>query len=606
MTPRLVALVALLVSCLGFGESLLAEDALSATDSMFQPAVIAPLAQTNDVWPAYPTSGGEHDIVRGPGGYFSLLKLILIVVVFLVWVRLTDWMNRDALRYAEHTGQKAEVWNPLAIFTFVAGFIAVLSIPQFLAGFPVYVATTFLPWGIYLMQRKGQIPEEAKTGELFAEDVTISTAVPITLKAAGNSRDEAQGNLIRARQSPVFEQTSQMLYDAVQNRVEQILLDFTRESVAHRIQVDGLWHQMPPLDRETGDAILWTLKTLGNLNPAERRQSQRNVFQAKAGREKVEFEMITQGVKTGERALLKVQREASLKLELPSLGMSPGMQEKLIEQVASAGMVIISAPAGQGLTSTWQAVLNGADRFTRDFVGVADFDDRETERENVEIQRIDSRQGQSAADLLPRMIRKQPNAFVMPKIADQKTLDILTHQAVNENRSVITKVLAGSAAEAVLRLMTLSGDRSQFTRSVNAVTCQRLIRKLCDKCKQPVQANPQAVKQMGGDPNVHQVLYKDYQLPPVEHRVDAEGKPVHMEPCAACSGIGFKGRTAIYELLLVNQAMRDALIKNPKLEIIGQVARQQGNLTMLQQAYRAVLEGRTSMPEVQRVFQVRK
>ena len=137
------------------------------------------------------------------------------------------------------------------------------------------------------------------------------------------------------------------------------------------------------------------------------------------------------------------------------------------------------------------------------------------------------------------------------------------------------------------------------------VTNQRLVRRLCDRCKQPVQANPQSIRQMGGDPAVHKI-YKDYQLPPIEQQVDEEGKPITMEPCAACTGIGFKGRTAIYETVVVDDVIRQALLKNPKLDFITQVARKQGNLTLLQQAYLAVLEGRTSMAEVQRVFQPKK
>ncbi len=605
MTPRWITLAACLVLGFGCGQDLWAGHSLSGLPA--NPAGSAWLAQAEaQWWPPNPASGGEHDIDRGPGGYFSLIKLLSAILVFLFWVRLCDWVNRDALKFGEHTGQAAEVWNPILVLAFVGGLLALLGIPQFFVGFPLYVLTALLPWGIYLMQRKGRIPQEARTGELFSQQVKAATSVPITLKAAGNSAEQAQSNLIRARQTQVFEPTCQMLHDAVRNRVEQFLLDFTRESVQHRVQIDGLWHAMPPLDRETGDGVLWTLKTLANLNPAERRQVQKGVIQGKVDRDKVEFELVSQGVPTGERAQVKLVREASLKLELPDLGMSPEMREQLMAQVASAGMVIVSASPGQGLSATWQAVLNAADRFTRDFVGVADQQDRETERENIEIKRIDSSAGQSPADVLPRMILKQPNAFVMPRIPDQQTMDILTQEAVEENRTVITQVPAGSAVEAILRLMALSGNRQQYAKSVTAVTCQRLVRKLCDQCKKPVQANPRLIQQLGGDPRVQQVLYKDYQLPPVEQRIDEQGKPIPMEPCPACSGIGFRGRTAIFELLLVDAKLREALLKNPKLEIINQVARQQGHLTLLQQAYQAVLAGRTSLPEVQRVFQAKK
>jgi len=563
-----------------------------------------PLAQAG--WPAFQTSGGTHDIQRGPGAYFSWIKMLLVVSVFLIWVRMTDWMNQDAIKFAEHTGQPAEIWNPIVVLAFLAGLVAVFAIPVFVAGFPIYAIAAFLPWTIYRLQRRGQVPESAVTGELFAEEITATNAVPIEIKPSGASGEDAQGRLIRARQSAQFDPTCQLLHDSIQNRVDQILFNYTKDAVGYRIQVDGLWHQMPPLDRESGDGMLWVMKNIAGLNPAERRQKQQGQFNTKLGREKIEFDITSQGVKTGEQALIKLVRETGLKMEMPDLGMSPEMREKLFSEVSSSGMVVISAPPGQGLSASWQGMLNGADRFTRDFVGVCDFDDRETARENVEMKVIDSRKGQTATDLLPAMILKEPNVFVMPKIADQKTMDLMVGQVNNENRTVLTRIHAASAPEAVLRLMALTANREQFVNSVTLVTCQRLIRKLCDQCKKPVQANPKAIQQMGGDPRVNKVLYKDYQLPPLEARVDADGKPVEMHPCPACAGIGFQGRTAIYEMLVVDQAIRDALLRNPKVDVVTQVARQQGNLTLLQQAYRAVLEGRTCVAEVQRVFQPRK
>lgn len=605
MKPCFVALAALIITSLGFSESLLAESGLPQGSDGYSLSAQIPLGQSSDWWPPYPpaSSGGTHGIDRGPGGYFSPIKLGLMLAIFLLWVRLADWINRDATRFGEHTGQKPEVWNPISIFVFLAGFIAVLTIPNFIAGFPIYFFTALLPFTIYLLQRKGKIPEEAKTGELFSSSPVTETKMPIDLQAAGDSGDQKQANLIKARQSPVFEQVAQMLFESARTGVEQVLLDYGRESVNHQLQVDGIWHRQPPMDRESGDAILWTLKTLANLNPAERQRPQKGVVNGKIGREKLEFDLSCQGIKTGERVLIKLVRTSGLDLNLQRMGMAEETVKKLMTQVGAPGMVVISAPPTHGLTSTWRATLENSDRFTRDFVGVADRDERETERENIEIRRIES--GQTPADILPSMILKEPNTFVMPLISDKGTMDLLTDQVNAHGRTVITKVAANSAVEAILRLMAVSGDRSELVRSITVVTNQRLVRRLCDKCKQPVQANPQSIRQMGGDPAVH-TIYKDYQLPPVEQQVDEEGKPITMEPCAACTGIGFKGRTAIYETVVVDDVIRQALLKNPKLDFITQVARKQGNLTLLQQAYLAVLEGRTSMAEVQRVFQPKK
>lgn len=598
MTTRLLTIAILLLVFQGWCYPLQA----------MEPGVTGPASsiavQGQATWPNYPSMGGEHDITRGPGGYLSWIKLLAIVAVFFFWVRLAEWVNKDAVKFSEHTGMPADIWNPLILFSFVAGFLGVLSIPVFIAGFPVYVVAAVLPYVIYRMQRRGTIPEEAMTGKMFAEDVGES-AVPIEIRAAGDG-EASSANLIRARQSAAYDPTCQMLLDAFQNRTEQILFDFTREIVNHRIQVDGIWHAMPPMDREAGDATLWVLKTLAGLNPSERRQTQKGIIGAKVGRDKPSFEVTSQGVPTGERVLVKIIGEATVSLELPELGMSPEMTSTVMEKIKSSGTVIISAPPGQGLTSTWQGVLNGSDRFTRDFVGVADHGERETERENIEIQRINIAGGESPVPTLQKMILKEPSAFVMPNLVNSETVDLLTEQVVSENRTLVTRVAAGSATEAVLRLMQLSGDRQRFVRSVTAVTCQRLVRCLCDSCKVPVQANPQAIQQMGGDPRVNTVLFRDYQLPPVEQRVDEQGKPVEMTPCPNCTGIGFRGRTAIYELLLVDNAIREVLLKTPKMDLVNQIARKQGNLTIIQQGYRAVLDGKTSVAEIQRVLQPRK
>ena len=123
MTIRLVALGAFILAAAGFAEPLLAQAE----------------------WPPYPSAGGDHNIVRGPGGYFSWIKLVLLVIVFLGWVKAADWINRDAVRFAEHTGMPANVYNPIVVFSFVAGFLAVLCIPVFIAGYAVYVAGAVLP-----------------------------------------------------------------------------------------------------------------------------------------------------------------------------------------------------------------------------------------------------------------------------------------------------------------------------------------------------------------------------------------------------------------------------------------------------------------------------
>jgi type II secretory ATPase GspE/PulE/Tfp pilus assembly ATPase PilB-like protein len=552
-------------------------------------------------WPDYPQLR-NHGIDRGPGGYFSWIKLLLIVAVYLVWIKIADRINRDALQFEEHTGQGAYLWNPVVVLSFAAGLIAVLSIPLFAAGFSVYCATAFLPMLAYFMARRGKVPEDARSGELFSRRIEKGSDL-IVFKPAGTDADTVQSNLIRARQSNMFEATTALLHAAFSKKTEQLFLDYTRDSVTGREQVDGIWHPLPAMDRASGDAMLVVLKSLADLDPADRRQMQRGRFEGKAGRTRIAFDLQTQGVPTGERALLKLGFEETRKLDLAGLGMSPAMISRLNEALHQPGLVIMSAPAGQGVSTTWHALLGGADRFTRDWVALVDHDEHETEKENIEVVRFDSRAGESPADRLKTVILKQPSVFVVPNPVNARSLDILTDQVQSEKRLLITQARANSAAEALLRVMSMAGNRKAFVKSVTIVFCQRLVRRLCDTCKQPVQANPQAIVQMGGDPAQGNTLYRHYQLPPPEQRIDANGKPVEMVPCKACAGIGFRGRTAIFEMLVVDEAIRKVLLAEPRLETVSKIARQQGNLTLQEQAWRVVLDGRTSLNEVQRVLQ---
>lgn len=544
----------------------------------------------------------NHGIERGPGGYLSWYKLGGIVVVYLIWVALADRVNRDALKFGERTGLSANIWNPLVSGLFVAGLLAVLLVPIFIAGMAVFALAALLPPIIYGMMRRGKVPKDARPGELFTEKIERRSG-PLTLIASGNSGEQSQSNLIRARQSALYDGTVQLLLQSIQKRTEQILIDYTRDAATAREQIDGMWHPMPTMDRVTGDGILMVLKSLANLDPADRRSMQRGQFSAKIARTKYGFDLQTQGVPTGERVLLKQIVDTSRKFDTAGIGLNPEMAGRLTDALHRPGLIIISSPFGQGLSTTWQTVLSGADRFTRDWVSVLDHDDIETERENIEVARFDSRKGETPTRFLKPLIMKQPGVFVVPNPMNAETMDMLLDQIESEKRLVVTQTRANTSAEALLRVMSLAGDRKLFVKSVTMILCQRLIRCLCDTCKQPVQLNPQAIIQMGGNPAESTVVYRHYQLPPPEARIGPDGQPIEMQPCETCSGIGFVGRTAVFEQVIIDDEIRKVLLTEPKIEPVSRMIRQRGNLRLEEQAWRLVLAGRTSLQEVQRLFQ---
>jgi type II secretory ATPase GspE/PulE/Tfp pilus assembly ATPase PilB-like protein len=264
-------------------------------------------------------------------------------------------------------------------------------------------------------------------------------------------------------------------------------------------------------------------------------------------------------------------------------------------------MTIVSAPPGGGLTSSWQGALTTADRLTRDCVAILETDEAETTVENIILKRYEPGPGNQMVTTKATLL-SQPDFIATPSVSDAETMDLLTLQVKEFERSVLLKTTAKSAAEALLKMYAKSEDRNQFVNAIKHVTCQRLVRRLCDACKQSSRVPPKTIQQLGGDPKEHTTLYSKYQLPPPEQRVDEKGKPMEFPPCPVCGGIGYIGRVGVFEMIEVNESVGKALKTTPKLEAIELAAQKSGKKTLAQQAYKLILLGVTSIAEVQRVL----
>ena len=567
-------------------------------------------------WPDFPDMDPDniHAIDRGPGGYLSWWKLGICTFIFFVWVKLADWLNRDAQLVGKRIGLSPELWNPFVVGLFLVGFIAVISIPFFIAGVAVYVLTCVIPIAIYVLVRNSRVRENevvftfGHLMRLMGHEPPLIEPVEepegeaeIEFEAAGDSKSAVATNLLNARQSPMFGAVKNMIFDAVSRRANMLVMDYTPQSVSIKMQVDGIFHQVPTLDRASGDAMLVALKSLANLNPAERRQRQAGSFKGRLEDHKFICEVLSQGVKTGERVVLKFPIAKKDISSLGELGMALDTRDRLIHCLNSPGLVIVSAMPGGGLTSTWQAAVLAADRMTRDWIGVIDHDETDSELENIENTRFDSREGNSIVEVLPSLLLKQPNGIVAPKLVSKESTDLLTVQATEEERTVLTRTHARSAADALLRVMSLSGDRKRFLKAVTAVTSQRLLRRLCDNCKQPAASNPQLIQRLGGDPRNPPVIYTHFQ-PPVPPPVDEKGVPIEIETCPACSGLGYIGLVGAFEVMVIDDTLRRGIAAQPDMATINKLAVGRGNRSLAQEGYRLVLAGITSIPEVQRVL----
>jgi type II secretory ATPase GspE/PulE/Tfp pilus assembly ATPase PilB-like protein len=426
---------------------------------------------------------------------------------------------------------------------------------------------------------------------------------PIMFEAAGADDQQRQTNLIQSRQAPGFPFACELLADALLKRSEAILLDYTRDAVAVRYQIDGMWHNLPPRDRQSGDAMLAVLKKLADLNFNERRARQQGKFEAGFLRKKFKCNIISQGTKTGERVVLKMADKKHRFESLEQLGMRDKMQEQLLEALgAKQGLIVISSMPEGGLTTTWNVALSSTDRFTRDFVLIEAEGDDDDEIINVEPVRFKPADGETPDTKLPTVLLKQPDVVLVPDLTNAKTVELVCRYVLDEKKLAIVRTRSRDAAEALLRILAYEGPARELAECLTLVLNQRLIRKLCENCRQPFQPPPQLLQKLGIPPGRVKVMYQEFRPPPPEQQVDERGRPIEIPLCPKCGGLGYFGKTGIFELLTVDDKLRDALQSQPRLEVLRQAARAGGHRTLQEEGIVLVARGVTSITELQRVM----
>ena len=335
---------------------------------------------------------------------------------------------------------------------------------------------------------------------------------PVTFVPKGApDKQQDQGNLLAAKQSPGFPISGGVFAHCLSRRGERLMLDFTAQGVGVRFEIDGVWLNADPMDRPTGDAVLGVYKTIANLNPQDRRSKQEGTFGAEFSGGKFNCEFVSQGVKTGERVLIKIHPKKPKFEKIEDLGMREKMRANFKEIIdTSPGLVVISAPKGGGLSTTWDMSLTLADRLVRDFVALEEKSAPENEVINVNPHYYDKAAGETPLTLLPKLSLKEPDVWVLPDPTSAEVLAEVCKEVNEIERGAVTRVQAGSAIEALMKLVAYNPPLPEFAKALTGVLNVRLARRLCDQCKQPFQPPPQLLQRLGIPAGRVQVLYQEY------------------------------------------------------------------------------------------------
>lgn len=612
MNRLLLAVTTAVLLALWCAGSLLAQTAPAPTAGTSTTAEAGTPGDSN--WPAQHPNITPHNHARGPGWYVALWKVGLIFFTFLIWCRTTDWVSRDV----NIVGLPYDMWNPIVFLPFFfTFFLFLLFIPWFWLGLPLLLLAQYVPLTIYILKRNTLVADAEKVltkehirylianfGKGFGANIDAEKKLahekgaPVNFQALGApSEQKNQANLIEARQSPAYITLKELVADAVGKRAEKIMCDYTADSVPMKYQVDGVWLDVPPRDRASMDPTAAVMKKLANLNMADRKNKQDGVFSAEYNGAKFMCAVTSQGTATGERVVLSLAGKAQKFGSLEEIGMRDKMRDQVKELLAHRhGIIVFSAMPQGGLSVTMQMSLKSTDRLLRDFVAIGEKTKHEPEVENVEVTSFDGSKGETAMTVLPKLVLRQPDVLVIRELNDGDTLKLMIAQCTDDNPKLsICTVRAKDAVEAVARVLALKVPAAEVAPHLLGVVNTRLIRKLCDKCKEPYEPAPELLARLGIPAGRIQQLFRERQpLPP-----DSKEKRL---PCPQCSDIGYFGRTAIFEFLLIGDKFREAMIKDPKLETLKKVAKAAGHRGLQEEGIALVALGITSLTELQRVL----
>jgi type II secretory ATPase GspE/PulE/Tfp pilus assembly ATPase PilB-like protein len=559
-------------------------------------------AQSASAWPEWHGSFDPPNFPRGAGNYFSIAKIVASFVVFWLWIAMADWMNRDALRLKLNY----RLWNSIICGSFFGAFLLMWVIPWFALSYTLLLAAAVAGPTTYVLRRNKPLHDVEKAFTLdhikhvLLGKIGIKTTgkkskeaespIKLTPRDTTSPQDE-QARLIAARQQKGYVSAGNLIHRAIQKRASAVMLDYTPEAAAVRFQIDGVWIDAEVQPRQAADPLLASLKALCGLKPEERRARQAGQFLAvdDAVKLKLVSKLTSQGTKTGERAVLQFDDPQLRKRRLPDLGLRQKLQEDLQELFKQQkGLIILAAAPGNGLTTLTTVCLSAVDRYTRTAMAVEDVRAKDVEVENVPVTTYDSLEQETPRSKLPGVLRQFPDVLVVPDYTDADTLKVLCDEG-REERLVVTTVRAKDTAEALIRPLLTKVSPKTYALATTAVVASRLVRKLCEKCREAYPPPPQILQRLGITPDKVPAFYR----PPTQPR---------QEVCPECGGLGYKGQAMLVEMLTMTDPLRQHLVQQPKVEAIRLAARKAGLKTFEDEGLLLVVKGVTSVQELARVL----
>ncbi|UCD48581.1 MAG: Flp pilus assembly complex ATPase component TadA [Phycisphaerales bacterium] len=527
------------------------------------------------------------------GGYVSIVKLIVFLILYLLWFQLVSWAHKDAKAVDTNIG----LWIGLLVGAGALGMLFWWLIPVFIVGLLAFLLAVGGTGLAYVRHRNTRVLDFDRVltfehiKSLFAHSEKLEAMESFLFITANNN--EVPSPEPRTPMFFGYRTAYDVLTDAMWRRSSTITFAPKGDSYEVTYYIDGAATKQPTVPREQMEYFIHFVKELAALDANEKRKPQKGKFRTTHKKVNVDWEVTTAGSTAGEQVRLK-QLAKEHDLRLGELGLAPDQlnhMERLPE--VSQGLFLVTGPRKSGVTTTLYALIRNHDAFLNNINTL----EKQPAAELLNITQhtfTPTDTGTSTyAQKLQSMVRMGPDVVGIGECEDSDTAKVAS-AAARDGKLVYVVVRADSVLQAMGRWIKMVGDKKLIAETLVGISNQRMMRTLCEECKQGYAPNKELLKKFNLPAEKAKVLYR-----PGKEVYDKRGKP---SVCEHCQGTGYVGRAGVFEMVTLTDELRKAIRQIKQLPELGMHFRRARMLYLQEQALRKVIAGKTAINEVLRVL----
>jgi len=403
----------------------------------------------------------------------------------------------------------------------------------------------------------------------------------LDMAGAEDEDDEAMREM--SDDAPIIRISHTIIQQAIREGASDIHIEPEKRGVRIRYRIDGVLNEIMTVPNHIKQPLIARFKIMADLNIAERRVPQDGRIPIRTEGKDYDLRVSTVPTLAGEKIVMRILDKGSIQLTMDQLGFAPDVRAKVDEIIVQPqGMLLLTGPTGSGKTTTLYSILNKVSTVEKNVMTAED--PAEYQLAGINQVTMNKKAGLNFANTLRAFLRQDPDIIMVGEMRDLETSQIAVEAALT-GHMVYSTLHTNDAPSAVLRLADMGVETFLIANTVTGVIAQRLARRICSNCRQPYQVEASTLKRFGfnvEDPGQMITLYSG-------------------TGCENCRGTGFKGRIGIYELMALDDELRELIVTRASIADIKNAAKRNGMKEMREDGLQKVLDGVTTPDEVMRV-----